>query len=208
MTSRLHTESSAQRALQPAVWSKLRAVAVGLSMLAACAAWAGPTVIYVATDLTDTVVGEDLWRYDYTISGPVDGFGSINLLFSPSSYANLQSQTLDPNLFLVDVQPDAVASADGIVYVTPLTGLLATDMATLSVEFTWLGGPGGTPGAQPFEIVDGGGNPAGTGTTALLPNGAVPEPSTLVLTATALLALSVKRKRGVRGASGKAVAMA
>ncbi len=202
MTSGLHGNSSVQRR-QPASWGEFRAAAVGLSMMAACAAWAGPTAIFVSTDLADTVVGEDLWRYDYSISGPVDAFGSINLLFSPSSYANLQSHALDPNLSLLDVQPDAVASANGIVYATPLTGLLAGDMATLSVEFTWLGGPGGTPGAQPFEVVDGGGNLAGVGETELRVTSAVPEPSTLLLTATALLALTVKRKLSKQGTPGK-----
>lgn len=196
MTSRLHAEPSTQRPPQPAVWSKLRAAAVGLSMLTACAAWASPTAIYVATDLPDTVVGQDLWRYDYTISGPVDAFGSMNLLFSPSSYASLMSQTLDATLSLLDVQPDAGASADGIVYISPLNGLLAADATALSVEFVWLGELGSTPGAQTFEVVDGAGNPAGTGETAVQSTSAVPEPSTLLLTASGLLALAVRHKRG------------
>lgn len=202
MTSTLHGKSGAQR-VQPALWGKLRAAVVGLSMMSACAAWAGPTAIYVATDLADTVVGQDLWRYDYTISGPLDAFGSMNLLFSPSSYADLTSHTTDANLVLLDVQPNALLSGDGIVYVSPMNGLLAADTAELSVEFIWLGGSSSTPGTQPFEVVDDAGNPAGNGMTASQAGGTVPEPSGLLLAATALLAMSVKRKRGAQGAPAK-----
>ncbi len=176
-------------------WAAARAMAAGLSMVAVGAAWAAPTVLFVATDLTDTTSGQDLWRYDYTLSGPVDSFGSVNLLFSPANYANLMSQTLDTNLTLLDVQPDAGLPADGIVYVTALNGLLAGDTASLSVDFVWLGASGTKPGAQAFEVVDGAGSPAGGGMSQPLSGGTVPEPSALLLSFTALLALSAKRKQ-------------
>lgn len=176
-----------------------RVGAAALTMVAACAVSAAPTVLFVATDLADTMVGQDLWRYDYTISGPVDSFGSVNLLFAPASFANLQSQSADPNVSLVDVQPDTGAPADGIVYATMLAGLLAADTAALSVDFVWLGGAGTAPGAQPFEVVDGSGFPAGRGVSRPASGGGtVPEPTAWLLTATALLALSIKRKRGLR----------
>ena len=197
MTSKLHSASSAYRP-RSGPWGLVRAAAVGLTMVMASAAWAAPTVIFAATDLTDTTVGEDLWRYDYSITGPVDAFGSVNLLFSAASYANLVSQTTDANLSLLDVQPDTLGGGDGIVFVTPINGLLAADVAALSVDFVWLGGSGSTPGAQPFEVVDGNGGPAGTGVTRLQSGGGtVPEPSALLLTTTALLALLARRKRGL-----------
>ncbi len=177
-------------------WRAMRAVAVGVSMAATAAAWAAPTVIFSATDLFDLSPGQDLWRYEYTVSGPVDAFGSINLLFSPTLYAGLGSQTLDPNLSLIDLQPDASAPADGIVYISPLSALLAADTAALSVDFIWLGGALNAPGSQTFQVVDSFGFPAGGGVSRLLNGGTVPEPSALLLAATALLALSAKRKRG------------
>ncbi len=190
MTSKLQGKPSTHW-LQNRPWATLRVAAVGLAMVAASAAWAAPTVIFVATDLADATAGEDLWRYAYTITGPVDAFGSVNLLFSPASYANLVSQTTDANLDLVDTQPDTGLPADGIVYVTPFSDLLASDTALLSVDFVWLGGSGSTPGAQKFDVVDGAGGFAGSGVTRLQSGGGtVPEPSALLLTATALLALA------------------
>ena len=209
MTSKLHGKTSAQR-LQASLWGKLRVAAVvGLSATAACAAWASPTASFVVTDLTDTVAGQDLWRYDYTVSGPIDANGLMNLLFSPASYASLVSETSDPNLTLLpDVQPDAGLPADGIVQFSLNNALLAADAAALSVRFIWLGAPGSSPGAQLFEVVDGAGNPAGGGMTTLQGVSSVPEPSTLLLSTTALLALSVKRRRGFESALGKHVSAA
>lgn len=198
MTSQLQSKPCAQ-APNKGPWGMVRAAAVGLVTLAASAAWAAPTVIFVATDLADTTATEDLWRYEYSITGPVDAFGAVNLLFSPASYANLVSQTADTNLSLLDVQP--VTGADGIVFVTPINGLLATDTAALSVDFVWLGGLGSAPGAQAFEVVDGNGNFVETGVTRLQSGGTVPEPSALLLTAAAMLALlavSARRKRSSR----------
>ena len=192
MTSKLQGMHSAH-------WlqNTLRAAAVGLAVMTASAAWAAPTVIFVATDLADTTAGQDLWRYAYTITGPVDAFGSVNLLFSPASYAQLVSQTSDANLNLLDSQPDTGLPADGIVSITPLSGLLATDTAALSVDFVWLGGVGSTPGTQAFSTVDGNGGDAGSGRTRLQSSGGnVPEPSALLLTATALLGLLALRRRG------------
>ncbi|MGS0757516.1 hypothetical protein ACVBEH_24435, partial [Roseateles sp. GG27B] len=166
MTSRLHGKSSAQR-LQLAPWGKLRAATVAaLSVMAVCTAWASPTASFVATDLVDSVAGQDLWRYDYTVSGPIDANWLMNLLFSPTKYANLVSQTADSNLTLLpDVQPDTGLPADGIVQFSLNNALLAADAAALSVEFIWLGAAGSAPGAQPFEVVDSAGNPAGNGMT-------------------------------------------
>lgn len=195
MTSKMIGSPSTQ-ATRRKTWGALRASAVGLSMVLVNAAWAAPTVVFTATDLVDVTAGEDLWRYDYTISGPVDAFGSINLLFSPTLYASLHAQTLDLDLSLLVQNPDVAAPSDGIVFVTPISGLSAAATTTLSVDFTWLGGVGRTPGAQAFDVVDGLGSPAGGGVSRPLNGGSVPEPSALLLAATALLALSARRERG------------
>lgn len=191
MMSTLQAKTDVQKPL-----SLLRAAALGLSMMAATAAWAAPAVIFVATDLADTTVGQDLWRYDYTLSGPVDAFGSVNLLFGHASYADLLSQTTDATLSLLDTQPDAGLLADGVVFVTPTNGLLAGDTTALSVQFVWLGQ--GAPGSQPFEVVDGNGSPAGSGRSAAPAVNGVPEPSALALALTALLALRALRRGGAR----------
>ena len=47
-------------------------------------AWALPTISYQATNIADLDPGEDLWHYDYAITGPLGSFESINLLFSPN----------------------------------------------------------------------------------------------------------------------------
>ena len=178
-------------------WGALRASAVGLSMMAACAAWAAPTVIFTATDLVDIAAGEDLWRYDYTITGPGDAFGLVKLLFDYTKYANLTSQTADPALTLLNTPPNTGLQADGIVTVSLDTGLTAAETAAFSVDFVWLGGLAAAPGAQPFEYVDAAGSLAGGGPTSpQAGGGTVPEPSALLLAATALLALSARRKRG------------
>ena len=199
MTSKMFGLPSTQ-ATRSKTWGALRASAIGLSMVVASTAWAAPTVVFVATDQADTVAGQDLWRYDYTITGPGDAFGLVNLLFDYTKYTNLMSQTTDPALSLLpDTQPDTGAGtqADGLVKVSLDSGLAAGQTAAFSVDFVWLGGLAAAPGAQPFEYVDAAGFPAGGGRTSpQAGGGTVPEPSALLLAATALLALSARRRRG------------
>ena len=196
-----HLQPIAQRLQTSRGSATLRALAVSLGLLSAAAVWAGPTVIYVATDLADTTAGEDLWRYDYTVSGPIDSFGAVNLFFSSSLYANLFSSTLDSNQGLAaDVQPDVALPADGIVSSTFFAGLLDPDTASLSVEFVWLGGATATPEAQAFSVFDGNGGDAGSGRTVAAgtpPNG-LPEPSPASLVAAAMVASALVRRFVVR----------
>ena len=197
MTSKMIGSPSTQ-ATRRKTWGALRASAVGLSMVLANAAWAAPTVVFVATDQADTVVGQDLWRYDYTITGPGDAFGLLNLLFDYTKYTSLASLTVDPALSLLpDVQPDTGAGtqADGIVQVSLDIGLTAGQTAAFSVDFVWLGGLT-APGAQPFEYVDAAFKTEVGRTSPQNGGGSVPEPSALLLAATALLALSARRERG------------
>lgn len=170
-----------------------RAATLGLGLLVVGAAWAGPAVTYVATD-----VSGNNWRYDYTITGPVDAFGAINLIFSHLRYSNLVSSSLDSNLTLLDTQPDPILPADGIVHVTPDPALLATDTTTASVDFVWLGATGTAPGAQAFEILNPDFNVTFSGQTvpaASNPN-PTPEPTAASLVAAALLALALSRRCG------------
>lgn len=177
--------------------SALRAIGLGLGLLIGQASWASPVVSYVATDLVDTTAGQDLWKYDYSFTGPLDAGGSLNLIFSYLSYSNLLESTTDSNLSLLSFQPDASLLTDGIVVVVPTAGLTSNDASLLSVQFVW-SVTGRTPGSQVFEIVDTAGNPAGSGTTTALGDGnVVPEPASLALMLAALLGACVARHRKV-----------
>lgn len=173
----------------------LRAVGLGLGLLIGQASWASPTVTYVATDLVDTTPGEDLWRYDYTFTGPIDAGGSLNLIYSFATYANLAASSTDSNLFLTTTQPDSVLSTDGIVYVLLSSALADTDTSTLSVEFVW-SVDGRSPGSQAFEVVDANGDPAGAGKTTVPGGGnTVPEPASVALAMAAMLGAGFARRR-------------
>ena len=172
----------------------LRAVAASVALLAgSVVAWAGPAVSYTATDLPDITSGVDLWRYEYTVTGPVDLYGGVTLHFAYGQYSGLTdpNNPNDPNLLLIEPVSISVSSSfDGLATNTfPSVALGAADTASFQVDFTWLGT--GTPGAQQYEVFNdnfvtvGGGNTTVTG--ALI----VPEPSGIALLAVALAALGL-----------------
>ena len=131
---------------------------IGRALALAGAVWAGSVgaveVRYVASDLFDAVPGFDRWRYDYTVSGPVAEFSTLNLLFSEASYADLDLVTPPDSSrwSSLVVLPDPAFPADGWVGLTALVAQLTGEASPLSVEFTWLAR--GTPGPQPFEVLD------------------------------------------------------
>ena len=74
---------------QPKRLSKaLRTWAAGAACLLATTAWAAAPQ-FTAVDLTDTTVGQDLWQYEYTLTGPLPLFNAMNILFSSADYADL-----------------------------------------------------------------------------------------------------------------------
>ena len=156
------------------------------------------TVKYTATDLTDVVVGQDRWSIDYLVTGSFVAFGGLNVIYPYSAYANLVSTTSpDPLVWTVNVtEPDAGLFADGLVSLSPSTGITVADLP-FSVEFIWLGT--GSPGSQAFEIFDGLFAVVDTGRTTQAgvtdPNNTVPEPGTLLMVASALLLLPLSRSR-------------
>ena len=101
------------------------------------AVWAGSVgaveVRYVASDLFDAVPGFDRWRYDYTVSGPVAEFSTLNLLFSAASYADLNLVTPpDPSRWSsLVVLPDPAVPADGWVGLTALVAQLTGEASPL-----------------------------------------------------------------------------
>lgn len=170
-----------------------------LVMLTASPAGA-TTVSFEAVDLSDVVIGEDLWSYAYDVSG----FSfTTNTGFSIYFDAGLYEQLEDPpppvngDWDALVLQPEPIFSVDGLY-----DALALVDDPSLANPFTltfvWLGAPGTTPGSQPFDVheFDSQGNFVGildSGTT-------VPEPTTAVLLSTGLCALSSRRARALNPA--------
>jgi hypothetical protein len=179
-----------------------RAATLLALILAGLSPWSAAqatTIEYVATNLTDVTPGEDLWRYDYRVSGrSFLQFQFFDIYFQPTLFAALASQS------------SANSDWDAAILQQPTPGNLPpfdrgmfdafalVDNASLtgmfSVSFIYLGS--GSPGSQPFEIFDAGSNLLETGMTSV-PGGAIPEPSTLALLAGGLLlgALRLRRMR-------------
>jgi hypothetical protein len=161
--------------------------------------WAGPVpiVTFSAIDLADSNPGDDLWQLNYTVTGTLDPFQSINLLFDADDFGSLQAVTDGTDLVAVVSDPDRLLSIDGIVNLTFVDGLSAGVERTASVSFLWTGT--GAPQEQLFEYLDDQFNLIGSGTTADATNpNPVPEPPPLLLAATALLLLGRQMTRRER----------
>jgi len=165
----------------------LQALLCAATLLTAGAA-ASNTVTFFASDLTDTTAGQDLWRYDYQIGGPIDAFGSVNLLFPANNYSELMVLSAAADFAPSLVQPDSGLGTDGILYATHTFGLAAATTAPLSLSFVWTST--GMPGSQAFEVIDGQGALMATGVTT-----AVPEPSSALLMIGGLVGVAALRRR-------------
>ena len=152
------------------------------------------TINYQATDLADTIFGEDVWQYTYTVTDQVfsanDGF---SIYFDLGLYSDLNDPppSVNDDWDPISIQPDPAVPADGLYDALALVNnpSLANPF---TISFVWLGQ--GTPGPQNFELyelIDDGLNIIGTGTTAPVP---VPEPSTLLISGFCLYIASRYRK--------------
>ena len=147
---------------------------------------------YLATDLTDTTPGQDLWRYDYRVGNGT--FLAGQGFFVEFDY-NTTSDLQDPPPAVNGDWDPQVAQPSQIIPDTGLYDALArADSPALanlfSVEFVWSGGVTG-PGSQPFTVYDAAFAPIETGNTVA----ATPIPAPAALIAIGLLALSVPRRR-------------
>ncbi|MBW3509200.1 hypothetical protein [Janthinobacterium sp. NKUCC06_STL] len=150
---------------------------------------------------TTTSLGGTQWRYDYTVSNttlavPIEEF---TLFFSVGQYANLHSVSTLPGWDVLLVQPDPAIPGDGYLDALALAGGIAPGATAtgFSVTFDYLGA--GSPGAQPFSILDpisfveleaGSTQPA-----------AVALPSTPWLLLAGVLAMACLRRRQLAGAA-------
>jgi hypothetical protein len=173
-------------------------------------AQAAPVFEFVATDLLDVNAGEDLWQYEYFVSGwTFQQDQSFSIYFDLTKYSNLQNPaSADPNWDSFSIQPDPSLPSAGWY-----SGYALSSAPSLTnpfvVSFAWLGLPGSAPGSQQFTIDDwtgsvgnscpGGIVPCGpflaSGTTVPRATGQVPEPSTLLLTSAAAVTLVIRRRR-------------
>jgi len=181
--------------------SKSRLLCAGRALLVSAlfatpAAFALPVITYTATNLADLVVGEDLWRYDYVIGGPLGTFESVNIFFDATSYGELSGETAGSPLTALTT-PSFMGS-DGYLTLTADTAMAAGDSAVASVDFVWLL-PTRAPGAQSFEHLDENFNVVGNGATSAVadpdPPGTVPEPSSALLVLSGLLLAGGLRAR-------------
>ncbi|WP_332860380.1 hypothetical protein [Janthinobacterium svalbardensis] len=105
---------------------------------------------------TATALGGTQWRYDYTVSNTTLAMfiEEFTLFFSVGQYANLHNVSTAPGWDVLLVQPDPAIPASGYLDALALAGgIMPGATATgFSVTFDYLGA--GSPGAQPFSILD------------------------------------------------------
>jgi len=154
------------------------------------------TIEFVATNLSDVTPGQDLWRYDYTVSGrSFLASEFFDIYFDPQPYrtltvgsalnANWDVRILQqPNPVNLPPFDTGIFDAFALVNNPSLAG-------TASVSFIYLGT--GSPGAQMFQIYGANSSLLESGfTTPRTPSGVIPEPSTVVLCLLGLAAFGIK----------------
>jgi hypothetical protein len=163
---------------------KFSLVALLASALAFSSATArGAAISYQATDLTDTTVGQDLWRYSFTIDGYVFQTGQgFSVFFDSPFYRNLQNPqpSSSSEWSMLAVQPDLILQQPGF-----FDGQALVNSPSLAnpfqVDFVWLGL--GTPASQSFSIYDVNFSTLSSGSTV------VPEPQALTFLSLGVLCL-------------------
>jgi hypothetical protein len=171
--------SHIQRLRQPFRTSWILFLPVLLLLMLSAGSAQAATIGFAATDVADAVPGEDLWRYDYTVSGVAFLQSQFfDIYFDPLLYGHLTPGPA-PNadwdvLILVQPDPTVLPPFDrGRFDAFALTDNPSL-AGTFSVTFVYLGS--GSPGSQPFDVFDANGNVLTSGFTT--PIGAIPEPAT------------------------------
>ena len=133
-------------------------------------------ILYQPTDLADSIPGEDLWQYSYTVSDYIfDMDYGFTIYFDYLLYADLEDPppVVNDNWGPIVWQPDTAIPDDGAY-----DALAWEDTASLAdpftVSFVWLGS--GTPASQFFDVYEPGFITIESGGTA-----PIPEPATALL---------------------------
>jgi hypothetical protein len=166
------------------------------------------TIQFQAHDLADVAVGEDLWQYEYLVSGGTfEADQGFSVYFDPLLYASLSDpQTTNAGWDIIVVQPDPFLPSNGFYDALAIVpGASLTN--PFNVTFVWLGARGTLPGIQPLSInqFDAQGNLEILSSGETVPV-STPEPSTFALMVTAAVGLlhrlksrsAVTRRRGPR----------
>jgi hypothetical protein len=160
----------------------------------------GVVIAFQASDLPDALPGEDRWSYTYLVTdADIPAGAAFEVLFDPALYGRLDDPPAGVNTDwdVIVLQPDdAIPDAGRYSALALVEGASVAD--AFIVGFTWLGGAGTVPGAQPFEVLqlDDLGNVVGlleAGDTTPAPF-AVPLPGTLALVSTAAAGLILRRR--------------
>lgn len=147
------------------------------------------TIYYEVSDLSDATAGEDLWRYEYTVSGRNFLQSEFfDIYFAPNLYGTLTAGPApNPDWDVVILQQPNPANLPpfdrGMFDAFALTGSPSLS-GTFSVDFVYLGS--GVPGRQPFEIFDADSGLVDSGFTTL-----IPEPGTTALCLIGLIACMI-----------------
>jgi len=152
------------------------------------------SITYEATQLSGNT-----WRYDYTVDNDTLGaaIGELTFYFGLGDYANLGPLAMPSGWDGFIAQPDPLLPDDGFIDLLALDGGLAPgqSLGGFSIVFNWLAA--GTPGSQPFDIIEAiSFTTLESSSTALAtPATPVPEPPALLLFLIGLLSFAWLRRR-------------
>jgi hypothetical protein len=172
---------------------------LSFSIFCANTVTAAPIITYTATNVSGST-----WTYQYALTNtaPTGVISEFTTWFDRAKYSNLSVVATPATWNSIAIQPDFGIPADGFFDSLALgTGLgINASLTGFSVRFNYLAS--GTPGAQPFEII----NPSTfltlySGTTSLAGSSgsgtgtSVDAPATFALLAVSLVALARTRRR-------------
>lgn len=141
------------------------------------------------------------WTAEFIVTndGTVPSVGEFTVYFDENLYSYLTIITSPTTWDTIAIQPDTGIPASGYVDSLAIApGAALTDSQSqgdFKVGFTLLGG--GTPGSQPFEIVDASYQLIESGSTVFTVTSAVPEPDTMWILGIGLLVIAGNRLRKV-----------
>ena len=170
----------------------------GQAVCAALLLAAGSQAQGAVIDYSATALGPQSWQYDYTVMNDSDTLtiDEFTIYFDRTLFSNLAVALSPVDWDPLVIQPDLELPSNGLFDALALAFGIApgTSLSGFSVAFTFLGS--GTPGSQPFEVVDAQSlEVLQSGFTSLTAQ-AVPEPGTLALLLIAgIAAAAVSRRR-------------